>query len=190
MRRADAKRWAATTTLTDLCALTVEWLEGRLASQPGYAGPCDVDQAPCLRAALVALNQIGFLTNDSQEGFEGEGADGAQWTQRAAVFGFTDRATFDWLTNVLPGFEVTTATPHGTVVTWRNGEPHTVYGARWDAGDLSEEAYPGCSEEALASVADALQVTVYDPMPRSNQLWEFLQDSAAARLKEIGAKRA
>ena len=44
MNRADRKLWAAARTLADLGELTARWLEGRIASQPGYAANYGPDQ--------------------------------------------------------------------------------------------------------------------------------------------------
>ena len=42
MNRSDRKLWAQTRTLADLGELTAQWLEGRIASVPGYCGsPAD-----------------------------------------------------------------------------------------------------------------------------------------------------
>lgn len=182
LKRADRPRWAAARTLQDLADLTVEWLTGRIESQPGYYGPVDVDEAPYLLDALIACNRAGFLTNDSQQGFDGVGYDRADWQQYAAVTGFADHGTARALESALRGtrFVVLTCTSRdsqrsmpGVFVTTREGQGFTRYGHPRPGSDI-EFGFDGCSHAAVTEVVDAVQVTVYDPEPGSNDLWPVL----------------
>lgn len=86
MNRADRKLWNSARTLDDLCELTAMWLEGDLASQPGYAANCGPDDETLpLVPLLASLNRAGIMTTGSQPAFDGQDADGAHWKQRAAV---------------------------------------------------------------------------------------------------------
>jgi hypothetical protein len=188
----DRPRWEAADTLEDLAELTIAWLTGEMKSQPFYFGPVDVDEAkaPGLTAALVACNRAGLLTNDSQAGFDGAGADGARWTQLAAVTGFMheDRAVrlaelaaadgrfnvrYDGLPRLLPRIPVTC----------RNGEGHTWYGGGPNA-ELADELYGECNPGAVDDVTWSSQVTVWDPVPGRNGLWEFLAGAAGTIIEE------
>jgi hypothetical protein len=107
----EAEIWAAARSLNDLCALTERWLRADLATQPGYSGSVDVDEeeAPGLTDACIALNRAGFLTRNSQAGFDGTGYDGARWTQLAAVDGITiPPAAFALRRNLPQGFKIHT----------------------------------------------------------------------------------
>lgn len=195
LTRADRPLWASTRTLPDLAELTAQWLEGRIASQPGY-GRVDVheDDAPDLTTALIALNRAGYLTNDSQAGYDGEGYDGAHWQQVAAVTGFASWATVDWLADALvdTGFRII-ARPcrtrwqwpdPGVVVTYRDGVPVAEYGRQLDAPTIADLLYEGCGDAAIEAVCAAMQVTIYDPEPASNCLWSVLRAVAGRQLAE------
>ncbi len=206
MTSGDARRWAAATTLRELCDLTEQWLTGRIASQPGYCGPVDVDDADDLRDALVALNRVGFLTNSSQEGFEPDrdpddpgDPDEELWYQRAAVTGFATPDTAAWLAGIIAGtgfvlidHPCKTSRWHralpGVIVTWweslNGGSSITHFGRQASRTVIAGEMYDGCSDAAIAEVCAARQVTVYDPDPGRNELWPFLYGAAEARLND------
>lgn len=184
LTRADRKRWAQARTLDDLGELTALWLEGRIDSQPGYYGRVDVDEddAPGLTAALIACNRAGYLTNDSQAGYDGEGYDGARWRQLATVDGYATEATVQRMRAHLGQRFTVLAQPLGrrrgrkVVVTWREGVPFTAFGG--SSRSLAETDYDGCSAEALRAVRSAWTLTVYDPRPGHNQLWAALEQAA------------
>ncbi len=94
LTRRDRSLWAAARSLADLGELTALWLDGSIASQPGYYGPCDVDEddAPGLTDTLILLNRAGYVTFGSQAGY-----DGAPWQQLAAVEGLAAPHTYNWL---------------------------------------------------------------------------------------------
>lgn len=194
---ADKPAWAAARTLHDLCELTAQWLEGRIQSQPGYFGPVDVDEAPYLREALIALNRAGFLTYGSQEGYEpshGPAPAGGEWYQLASVTGFAARDTVDWLTRALDGtpYEVFAhpcktsrwwrrALP-GVTVTWWDGRRHTRFGHQMGEATIAG-CYSGCSDAAVDVVCAALQVTIYDSTPGPNDLWPTLAAAVATEVR-------
>lgn len=192
----DAPTWAAAQSLLDLAELTAQWLEGRIKSQPGYYGPVDVDEvdAPGITAALVACNRAGFLTNDSQAGFEGHGQDGARWTQLAAVTGFMYDEPADRLVERITAdgrflIHRDTNGAVGVAVTCRDGEQYTWYGRELDTDTIAEEMYGDCSDAAIIDVCCTDQVTVWDPVPGRNELWQFLAETHNAILNRDGDKR-
>lgn len=178
----DRPLWEAARSLPDLAALTGRWLAGEIQSQPGYFGPVDVDEAeaPGLTAALIACNRAGFLTNDSQAGFDGPGADGAHWTQLAAVTGFMYEEPAERLAELVVAdgrFRIqrdTDTDQPGLAVTCRAGEETTWYGREIDGDTIADELYGGCHDDAIADVFWSAQVTVWDPVAGRNELWLFL----------------
>jgi len=63
MRRSDRRRWKAAGSLADLGELMALWLEGKVASWPGYApnyGPDD--ETKDLVPTLAACNRAGYVT--------------------------------------------------------------------------------------------------------------------------------
>ncbi len=189
LTRADRKVWATANNLTDLGELTAQWLEGRIASQPGYYGPVDVDEdeAPGLTATLTMLNRRGFVTDSSQAGFnpcEGE-CFCDEWRQRAAVSGYADDATLDWLVSAIEGtrFQILAGERRprfkpfpdasGVTVTTRDQQPYTVFGRLLNARDI-DDLYDRCSSGARTALKNAWQVVVYDPEWGPNDLWQHL----------------
>jgi hypothetical protein len=184
-RSRDRGRWTAATTLADLCRLTVGWLTGEIAAQPGYHGPVDVDedQAPGLTAALVALCRAGMVTRNSQAGFIGSGADGARWVQHAAVTGYADTDAWYRLVQAMDDTRyqvlahVVRPLRHrgrpGVVVTWRDGRPHTEFGAQLAPGQVRADL-DGAGRPAVMAAVCALQVTIWDPTVGANTLWTHL----------------
>jgi hypothetical protein len=191
VRRGDRGRWAAAASLDDLCHLTVGWLTGEIGSQPGYYGQVDVDedQAPGLTAALIALNAAGVCTRSSQAGFVGTGADGALWIQHAAVTGYADTDAWHQLLQAVDGTRyhvlahVVRPRQHraspGVVATWRDGQPYTEFGAQLTAVEVRFDL-DGAGTDAVTAAVGALQVTVWDPTPGANTLWEHLVGDPAS----------
>lgn len=189
----DRPMWEAARTLPDLGELTAWWLEGRIASQPGYYGPVDVDEddAPGLTDTLIALNRGGLVTYGSQAGFDGHGYDGAHWRLHAAVCGFAAPDTARRLTAALAGTrfvirqwgckrgDAFTRTDR-VGVTFREGSQYTSFGQLTD-GVIAGELYPGCDDAAIDAVRAARQVTIYDPRAGDNELWLALRAATETR---------
>lgn len=195
MSRADRKTWAAATTLTTLGELTAQWLEGRIASQPGYYGPVDVDEddVPGMAATLAMLNRMRFVTDSSQAGYNvcDDDCSCDEWRQRAAVSGYADDATLGWLLDAIEGtrFQVLAAERRpswkpcpgtsGVVVTTRGNSKtgdwtsHTVFGRPLSSRDI-DALYDVCSAEARTALKSAWQVVVYDPEWGPNDMWAYL----------------
>ena len=173
----DRPAWARARTLEDLGELTAQWLEGRIQSQPGYYGPCDVDEelAPGLTDTLIALNRAGFLTNNSQAG-------SAEYGQQAAVIGFASPAVAERLARGLDGTEYRYTTLSARRPFQRaDGDPAAQF--NWHAsGRGISGMYFGLHRQALDALRDAKQLTIYDPQIGRNTLWAAL--SAATRQPE------
>ena len=197
MNRADRKRWAAARTLADLGELTALWLEGGIASQPGYAPGCGPDpETAALIGVLAACNRAGFLTDASQPGESSPGFDGAWWDQRAAVSGFASAGTVARLCPVIGArlriqvhdaprrrFCYRTAIP----VTLREGQPYTRFGAGLPRRFL-RGSYGECSRSAVREVCAAKQVTIVDPEPgRNDRLWPALERFARTTIEEAAS---
>lgn len=201
LNRRDAKLWAEARTLEDLGRLTAMWLRGEIRSQPGYYGEVDVDEddAPGLTDALVACNLAGFVTRNSQAGHDGPGSGGQAehwWTQLAAVDGYADDDTLAWLIAEVmrPGrYEVRAWKASGwrlpgwgrdedhVVVTRCEGQAMTGFG-RHSRSDVEFE-FDGVGDESVAEALAAWQVTVFDPEPGRNDLWDVLREAAERHMQ-------
>lgn len=198
LTRADRRLWAQARTLLQLQQLMAAWLTGEIQSWPGYYGPCDVDEAesPGLTETLRQLNRVGLLTVQSQVGFDGPGADGAHWEQYAAVQGFCDSATLDWLLGLdLPQHRIG-VWPHlagtkacrscgGVTVTTRDGSAHTSFGRYMSSRVIGGELFVGCHPDAIVAVCGAHQVTLYACEPGDNRMWSVLRRAAESRLAGV-----
>lgn len=60
--------WSAARTLAELCALTAEFLQGRLPYFPGWGSSATDTETDALVEPLVAATRRGFLPLASQEG--------------------------------------------------------------------------------------------------------------------------
>jgi hypothetical protein len=170
MTAEDRARWSAAESMADVGELTAQWLEGKVATQPGYGGPVDTDEdlAPGMTATLVATNRAGFVTYQSQAGADG---------QQAAVAGL---ATADYLDQI----DAATADEPALVVV-DLGEPDAAERAPvgWyrDERELSATwgGYGACGPKAVAELTDAAQLCIYDSEPsRNDRLWPALQRAA------------
>ncbi|MFF8414691.1 DUF6919 domain-containing protein [Streptomyces omiyaensis] len=186
MSSADMRRWRTATTLTDLGSLTASWLLGDIASQAGYTPNCGPDEETGpLVPILVAVNRLGFLTDDSQPGCDATGTGGEKWLQRAAVTGLIDDT-------VLAG-RLTAAAEEagllvlnrglafdgnldGIVVTQVDGKDYTTYG-RPMTPEALRVTWPEriIGRTAFTRVTQAWQLTLVDPeWGPSGRLWEVL----------------
>jgi hypothetical protein len=172
--------------LGDLGELMARWLEGEIASRPGYHGEPDEETEPLI-PALAAVNRAGYLTEQSQPGFDGTGYDGARWRQRASVEGFADDQMYARIREAAEPTRLVliahkagrwrTARPAMTV-TDRAGRPCTGFGVRMSRRFL-RWLFSECSRPATAALCDAWQITLVDPeWNRDDVLWPLLQDIA------------
>ncbi|MFV8127518.1 DUF6919 domain-containing protein [Streptomyces syringium] len=201
MSRSDRRRWRAADTLAELGELMALWLEGEIASRPGYQ-PCygPGEELAGLVPTLAACSRAGFVVLDGQDGVEGDAWDGAPWNQRAAVQGFIDdeallhrvldAARSAGLQSIVhgPGF---TDLAGPTIVTTWDGQDYTAFGEKIRPGYL-RRIFEGCNRRALRAVVGAWQVTLVDPVwGRDDVLWPALDAalgrSAAASSPEAAA---
>lgn len=189
MSRQDRDLWASARTLADLGELTARWTEGNIASQPGYCGPCDIED-PAMVPVLARLNRAGFMTTGSQAGESGPGCDGAQYEQCAAVEGFagpqTARAVFNaaWHAGLFAIAHGPASLPRwryryrqSVIVTRKNGRGVTRFGVQLPRRHIRDGwiGYGSCHRDAVHALCTAWQVTVIDPeWGRLDLLWAVL----------------
>ncbi|MGD6765993.1 DUF6919 domain-containing protein [Streptomyces sp. BH097] len=195
MSLADRRAWRSAKTVADLGELMAQWLEGTLASWPGYQPNYGPDEETAhLVPTLAALNRAGFLTVGSQPGETGTGADGRWWEQKAAVEGFvTDRALYYRLLTMAQvfGLDVSVSDPATSThdeqitVTTRDGEPMTGFGGALDFRDLSS-MWPVIKTDTFGEVAGAVFLTIAAPQfgRDGERLWVLLDFLTGQRRQE------
>jgi len=192
MSRADRQAWQSARTLGDLGALTARWLEGTVASVPGYCGRPD-EETEALILVLARLNRAGFVTTGSQPGeFFGDGDLGRQ---RAAVEGFAS-----WVVAAA----IETAAVHADLIAvvhdpatlprWRyygrqavtvtkiGSRDFTGFGVQVPRRHIRDThlSYGICGREAVDALCGAWQVTVIDPVwGRPDVLWRVLGEAVS-----------
>jgi len=190
--RSDLAAWQSARTLDDVGELTARWVEGDLASQPGYCGPCDIED-PALVPLLAALNRAGFVTTGSQTGESGPGYDGAHWQQRAAVEGFAgERTALALIRAAAAGGLISVSYPPSTLPRWRYHYSRSVtitmredrkitgFGVQLPRRHIRDSwiGYGICHPDAVNALCSAWQVTVIDPeWGRPDMLWRALEQA-------------
>jgi hypothetical protein len=181
-KRADMKLWRQAQTLPELADLMGRWVDGELSMWPGYDDGV-AEETRGLVPYLARANRAGFLTDQSQPGFDGLGFDGLRWRQRAAVSGLVGDELF--LSRIrkageAAGLIVLIAHPwllpqgQGYTATVRGGQPYTEFGAYLPTRDL-RHIWRGVSRQAMAEIVGAWQVTLLDPeFGRNDRLWTAL----------------
>jgi len=79
--------WQQASSFQELCELTARFIEGTIKYIPGYCAETLDEESQPLVHYLAALNRAGFLTDQSQPGF-----DEGHSKQRAFVTGFASEA--------------------------------------------------------------------------------------------------
>lgn len=194
MSRGERKRWRAASSLHDLGRLTAAWLEGGIASQPGYAPDCGPDlETEDLIPVLARANRAGYVTAGSQPGVDAEiGTDGANWTQRAAVEGWMTPRHATELAEAATGAGLIAIThpvlirrlgrrePGWIDVTRRNGQVVTGFGRQRRRREV-EFGYAECGASAVDAVLAASHLTLAAPDYGTDQrVWELLDRWATA----------
>ncbi|MFB6594774.1 DUF6919 domain-containing protein, partial [Streptomyces diastaticus] len=174
MSRADRRLWRSARTVLDLGELMARWLEGTIASRPGYQPRFGPDEETAhLVPTLAALCRAGYVTTCSQPGFAGTGADGLWWEQRAAVeLVVTDAARFHRLVDAAHAAGLTVrindhrrdggVQEQPVVVTTRDGEPVTAFGGRIGRADMAIQ-WPGLDRGLYDQVAHGTYVSIVAP---------------------------
>jgi len=187
VNRADRKRWASAHTLADLGNLTALWLEGEIASQPGYAANCGpAEETADLVPVLAALNRSGYVTDASQPGYDEGG-----WQQRAAVEGFTTPDVAEHLRTVAQDARLFVRLQcasrwrnhyaHAITVTRNGGRPYTRFGVQLSRRQIRDAhlGYGACRPDVVRALCGALRVTVVDfEWGRDDALWPVLAQFA------------
>ncbi|MGC5000623.1 DUF6919 domain-containing protein [Streptomyces sp. DT195] len=188
MSRIDRNRWKSARNLGQLGGLMALWLEGHVASWPGYQpnwGPDEETQE--LIPTLSAANRAGYVTIGSQPGIDPvKGFDGMIWQQKAAVEGFVRnydllRALVDAAEKAGLEYEVADTLDtgeRGIVVTLRGGEPYTGFGGYVDDANLRHAVWPGIGRSALDDVFRAVRVTLVAPeygAAAGARVWEVVE---------------
>ncbi len=166
-----------------------DWIEGRLASRPGYHGPSDLDSPETLVPLFARLCRAGFVTCQSQAGCSGYGYDGEWWVQHAFVEAFTTEAVVDRLYATAPARLLVISHDPATLPRWRyrrdSGFAATIRAGRAYTGSGSSlprrhvrdphVGFGACGPEAVRALCSAWQVTVADLAPGPETfLWDFL----------------
>ena len=189
MSRSDRGAWQAARTLADLGELTARWLEGRIASVPGYCGTPAEETLP-LVPVLARLNRAGFVTDCSQPGeIDGE----YDCEQRAAVQGYASPQVAAALIRAAEtaGLIVAACSPdwvprwrygYGTsvTVTQVNGRHFTGFGVRIPRRHIRDPhiGHGVCHPDAVKALCGAWQVTLIDPeWGRPDVLWRVLEQA-------------
>lgn len=172
MSRAERRLWASARDGAELGGLMARWLEGDLASRPGYAARFGPDEETAdLVPALAALCRAGWVTTMSQPGVAGPGADGLWWEQRAAVEGWLSRT--DLLEPLMRAADraglLTSVTDHDygvwdgpITVTRRDGHDYTTVGGWMSRRDLARQ-WPELHRGLVRRITGGVHLAVAAP---------------------------
>jgi hypothetical protein len=196
MSRADRRLWRSARTVFDLGELMARWLEGTIASRPGYQPRFGPDEETAhLVPTLAALCRAGYVTTCSQPGFAGTGADGLWWEQRAAVeLVVTDASLFHRLVDAAHAAGMVVrindhrrggVQEQPVVVTTRDGEPVTAFGGRIGRADMAIQ-WPGLDRSLYDQVAHGMYVSIVAPEwgTAGERLWVVLDFLTGLRRQE------
>ncbi len=187
MSRTDRRRWKAAKTLAALGELMALWLEGTIASRPGYQPHFGPDEETRhLVPTLAALCRAGYITTQSQPGFAGTGADGLWWEQRAALeLVVTEAVLLRRLVDAASAAGMVVrindhrrgagVQEQPVVVTTRDAEPMTAFGGRIGRADMAIQ-WPGLDRALYDQVAHGTYVSIVAPEygPAGERLWVLL----------------
>jgi len=171
--------WRAAQSFDELLVLGAAFLDGRCAHFPGWGAQATDVETDAIRAELLALNAVGFLSVASQPAFEGR-RDGRSVRQRAFVIGFARPALAARWCGVR-GIEARTWTGESSLVVSAE-EPMTLEDglARVVAGHPSRDEELALFEDEIGAHAlDELRATTFvaawDPVfGRERVLWDEL----------------
>jgi|GEM_PF-1429511 len=186
MSRADRRRWKSARTVADLGELMALWLEGEIASRPGYQPRFGPDEETGhLVPTLAALCRAGYVTTCSQPGFAGTGADGLWWEQCAAVeLVVTDAVLFRRLVDAVSAAGMVVRVndyrdggvqEQSVVATTCDGEPITTFGGQIPQSHM-DVLWSGLDRSLYDQVAHGTYVSIVAPEfgPAGDRLWVVL----------------
>ncbi|MFE7934325.1 DUF6919 domain-containing protein [Streptomyces sp. NPDC057456] len=187
MSWSDRRRWRSARTIADLGELMALWLEGEMASRPGYQPRCGPDEeTKHLVPTLAVLCRSGYVTTCSQPGLVGTGVDGLWWEQRAAVeLVVTDPELLNRLVDAAYAagliVRINDHRPDGgvreqpVVATTCDGEPVTAFGGQISRADMAIQ-WPGLDRDLYREVSTGTYVSVVAPEygPAGERLWVTL----------------
>jgi hypothetical protein len=188
MRRPSRLRkagWQYATTLAELGELTALWLEGRIRVHPAYGAPIPDPETTPLIKALVQANRSGYITTQSSPAGDGAAYGAPTARARAAVEGFADAETAEWMLRAArrAGLhaQANTATRYrenmrtAVDIAVHDGVPITGFGVT-ESRRTIRELWGDCSDEAIEALCDAQQVCLIDmEWSRERRLWRFLE---------------
>ncbi|MFE4658206.1 DUF6919 domain-containing protein [Streptomyces hydrogenans] len=180
----DRRAWKGAETFAELGDLMARWLEGKIASRPGYAPRYGPDKETVgLIATLAAACRAGYITTVSQPGLAESGF-GMWWEQRAAVTGLvtdpgllarlTAAALDDGLVVLVDDYDAETySEPY--VVTTCDGEPVTAFGGPVGHEDMAVE-WHGLGPTLASQAAGGTYLTIAAPEygTAGERLWPLL----------------
>ena len=163
-------------TAADLRTLVVAWLQGDLGTTPWHCGP-PAEETARITAELVALNEAGWMTDESQPA--ALGPDGL--VQRAHVSGYCSSELADRIESAVMATDL-------VVQVWPADMAEAPYAlavsksrdvaCTWAGGHSPEDLLEGFYSPGPDAVADVLRgsyVDVIDPVwGRSDVLWTVL----------------
>ncbi|MFJ3533807.1 MULTISPECIES: DUF6919 domain-containing protein [unclassified Streptomyces] len=194
MSRADRRRWKSARTVADLGELMALWLEGEIASRPGYQPRFGPDEeTEHLVASLAALCRAGYITTCSQPGSAGTGANGLWWEQRAAVelVVSNDPALLRRLLAAARAAGMLVRVndhrrggvqDEPVIVTTCDGEPITGFGGRISRADMAIQ-WPELNRDLYRRVAHGVYVSIVAPEygTAGERLWVLLDQLTGLR---------
>ena len=182
----DPDPWLSARTFAELCELGARFVEGEIASFPGWGSTATDEETDVVAAELAAINRGGLLTVASQRGAsDRRGSDGRIERRRAFVTGFVAPTRADALAGLEPaGLHVSAYGALETAgveipVGERAGEAFLVAGGA--AGPAELELFRDrVQRSALEALGRARYVWVVDPeWGRDDRLWSTLADVLA-----------
>lgn len=178
------RRWARCATLADLAEVTVARLRAQVTVWPNGSRNSKTPATGPVADALVALNQIGFVTLSSSRPRPRLVAD-PDVEHRAFVFGLADDETVTWLNRAMYGTPFRTGTIYplwdpnsfrargpGVAVSRYRSAPTLAVGGQMGAEQI-EWRFRLC-RRAFPAIRRAWQVTIIDTRFDNAELFPFL----------------
>lgn len=175
--------WRDARTIADVGQVMARWLTGEVRGWSGHADGVDDETRPLL-PVLVTLNRAGFVTTNSQPGYDGPGYDGARWRQKAWVEGVIDDRSpvLDRVVRAAQAAGMTVLRgsrhPGVTPLTDRNGELTAALGGRLPRNQLARE-WSCLHRHAIRELRDhGVRINILDPTwGRDDRLWPALTNA-------------